>query len=105
MLFGGSVAMILAVFRQFFSGFWFHPIGFLLGATNLNGGANWGSLLVAWMIRASVLKVGGAQAVVRKLQPFFIGVFIGCVVCIAAFTAINGMAIAHGAKNFYYGIP
>lgn len=105
MLFGGGMAMILAVLRQFFSGFWFHPIGFLLGATNLDAGANWGSLLVAWIIRASVLKIGGAQAVVRKLQPFFIGVFIGCVVCIAMFTAINGIAIANGAKNFYYGIP
>ena len=105
MVFGGGVAMILAILRQFFSGFWFHPIGFILGATHLNDGANWGTLLVAWIIRASVLKVGGAQAVVRKLQPFFIGVFIGCVVCIGVFTAINGVAVANGAKNFYYGIP
>ncbi len=105
MLFGGIVTMILAVFRQFFSGFWFHPIGFLLGATNLDQGANWGTLLVAWIIRATVLKIGGAQAVVKKLQPFFIGVFFGCVVSIALFTAINGIAVANGSKSFYFGIP
>ncbi len=105
MVYGGSTAVLLALGRQFFSGFWFHPIGFILGSTHLNDGANWGSLLVAWAIRALVLKVGGAQAVTRKLQPFFIGVFIGCVICIAAFTLVNGLSVAQGSRNFYHGIP
>ncbi len=105
MMLGGGGAMLLAVLRQFFSGFWFHPIGFILGSTHLNDGANWGSLLFAWAIRMLVLKTGGATAVTRKLQPFFLGVFIGCIVSIAFFTLVNGIAVANGSKNFYYGIP
>ena len=105
MVYGGVVTMALALLRQFFSGFWFHPIGFMLGATHLNDGANWGSLLVAWAIRFTVLKVGGATAVTGKLQPFFLGAFVGCVASIAMFTVINAFAMANGSSHFYYGIP
>ena len=105
MVYGGVVTMALALFRQFFSGFWFHPIGFLLGATHLNDGANWGSLLFAWAIRFTVLKVGGATAVTGKLQPFFLGAFMGCVANIALFTVINAIAVSSGSSHFYYGIP
>ena len=105
MLYGGIVTVILATLRQFFSGFWFHPIGFLLGSTHLNDGANWGSLLVAWAIRYTVLKVGGAPAVTKKLQPFFLGSFAGCVVSIFIFTVINTISVSSGSSHFYYGIP
>ena len=105
MVYGGVVTMALALFRQFFSGFWFHPIGFLLGATHLNDGANWGSLLFAWAIRFTVLKVGGATAVTKKLQPFFLGAFMGCVASIAMFTVVNAIAVSNGSTNFYSGIP
>lgn len=105
MVYGGVATMALAILRQFFSGFWFHPVGFLLGATNLNEGANWGSLLVAWAIRYAVLKVGGATAVTKKLQPFFLGAFMGCVASIAMFTVVNAIAVSNGSTNFYSGIP
>ncbi|MCL1857143.1 MAG: hypothetical protein FWF84_05860, partial [Kiritimatiellaeota bacterium] len=54
-VFGGVVTAILCVIRQFFAGFWFHPIGFVLGSSHMAGGL-WGSALAAWIIRATVLK-------------------------------------------------
>lgn len=71
-----GVAVLLALLRQFFSGFWFHPIGFILSSTNFMDYI-WGSALTAWAVRLTVLKFGGAATVREKLQPFFVGVFLG----------------------------
>ncbi len=76
----GAITMALTWLRQIFAGFWFHPVGFILGSTAGGGGFLnyiWGSLLVAWAIRWVVLKFGGAVTVRTKLQPLFIGVFVG----------------------------
>ena len=57
-----------------------HPIGFILGSTSGGGGFIgyvWGSLLAAWVIRSIVLWFGGAVTVRTKLQPLFVGVFLG----------------------------
>ncbi len=105
MVFSGVTMAVLTVLRQYFAGFWFHPVGFMIGFTFQNDGANWGTLLVAWAIRYTVLKVGGARAVRTKLQPFFIGAFVGCVLAVGIFTAINGHSVAQGSPNFYNSIP
>ncbi|MBQ6924616.1 MAG: hypothetical protein IJQ73_08245 [Kiritimatiellae bacterium] len=101
----GVTMAVLAILRQYFAGFWFHPIGFMVGFTFQNFGANWGTLLVAFAIRWSVLKIGGAKAVRTKMMPFFVGVFVGCVLAIGLFTLVNGYAVAHGNANFYNLTP
>ena len=105
MLFGGGAMAVLTLLRQYFSGFWFHPIGFMLGWTNINNGAPWGTLLVAWLIRYTVLKIGGARAVRNKLLPFFTGAFIGCILRVATFTVINSHAYLSGSPNFAMLLP
>ena len=105
MLFCGSVMAVLTLLRQFFSGFWFHPIGFMLGWTNIDNGAPWGTLLVAWAIRLTVLKIGGARAVRNKLLPFFTGAFIGCILSVAVFTVVNTNAFLSGSPNFAMLLP
>jgi hypothetical protein len=70
------VAVVVTVLRQFFSGFWFHPVGVVLGSTNFLDYI-WGSALTAWVVRSVVLRLGGAATVREKLQPFFVGVFMG----------------------------
>ena len=58
MLLGGGVTAVLAVLRHFVSGFWFHPIGFIVGWTSMmDYGAPWGTLLVAWIIRYTTKKL------------------------------------------------
>ena len=69
---------VVAVIRQFFPGFWFHPLGVLLGPNWLST-LIWGSCLVAWLIRLTVLKLGGAMMVRNRLHPLFVGVFVGAV--------------------------
>ncbi len=105
MVFSGVTMAALTILRQYFAGFWFHPVGFMVGFTFQNDGANWGTLLVAWAIRYAVLKIGGARAVRSKLQPFFIGAFVGCVLAVGIFTFVNGRAAALGSPNFYEAIP
>ncbi len=84
-LYGAGIVGILTVLRQLFAGFWLHPIGFMLGSTHAmgsGGGALWGSFLTAWIIRLTVVKLGGAETVRTKLLPFFAGVFLASVLAI-----------------------
>jgi hypothetical protein len=74
--FGASTVAAITVLRQFFAGLWFHPIGLLVGSSWMIQEA-WGSLLLAWLIRFSVLKLGGAATVRTKLMPFAVGIFLG----------------------------
>ena len=101
----GAITMVLTLLRQFFAGFWFHPIGFIVGSSPMNSGANWGSLLVAWAIRGLVLKIGGATAVRHRLQPFFAGVFLGALTALLIFAVVNSFSVTHGSTNIYRAIP
>ena len=105
MVFSGVMMAVLTLLRQYFAGFWFHPVGLMLGFTSMNDGANWGTILLAWLIRLVVLKIGGARAVRTKLLPFFAGSFIGCVIAIVVMTVVNGNAVSTGIPNFYDLIP
>ena len=103
-IFGGAVTVVLAVLRQLFAGFWFHPIGFILGSAHMLEWA-WGSVLVAWAIRAVVLKFGGAATVKNKLFPFFVGVFLGSVVFIAINVIYAAYMQAQGVEQIYSVMP
>jgi len=74
--YSAGMTVVLATLRQIFSWFWFHPIGFVVGATPF-AAKIWGSALVAWLIRRVVLWMGGAATIRSKLQPFAVGMFIG----------------------------
>lgn len=79
---GAGMIFLLTVLRQYFAGFWFHPLGFLIGSTHMmNQGwmPLWGNFLAAWVIRFLVVKLGGAETVRKRLIPFFVGFFIAAV--------------------------
>jgi hypothetical protein len=99
-----AVTMVLTTIRQYLPGFWFHPVGFILGSSHMNDWA-WGSILVAWSIRASVLKFGGATSVRNKLQPFFVGAFVGAVAVIVLCMVINGISVAQGGTAIHGALP
>jgi len=86
----------VTILRQVFPGFWFHPIGIVLGGTADGLGMMmywsfnlWGSLLVAWAIRLAALKLGGAATVRNRLFPFFTGVFIAAMLAQFILCGIN----------------
>lgn len=88
-LFAATVTTILTILRQVFSGFWFHPIGFVVGSTVMMEYI-WGSVIVAFIIRAVTLRIGGAVVVREKLMPFFVGVFLASLVAYFALGMFNG---------------
>ena len=70
----GDLSPLAAVLRQFFAGFWFHPVGLLIGPTHMMDQV-WGSCLVALALRFAVVRMAGAEAVRARLLPAGIGVF------------------------------
>jgi len=87
--FGAAVTGILFVLRMLFAGFWFHPMGFIVGGSGMMSAA-WSSLLLAWLVRFTVLKFGGAAAVRTKLTPFAIGCLAGIGAIVLVYTFILG---------------
>lgn len=73
--FGAGGAAVITTLRQLFPGFWFHPIGFLVGPSTMMEKL-WGSLLVAYLVRWLVLRIGGAATVREKLVPAAVGIFL-----------------------------
>ena len=103
-IFGAVVTTVLTILRQLFAGFWFHPIGFILGSSHMLEGV-WGSVLTAWAIRATVLKFGGAATVKTKLFPFFVGLFLGSVVFMVINIAYAAHLQAGGVERIYNALP
>jgi hypothetical protein len=103
-VFGGVVTATLAILRQMFAGFWMHPIGFVLGPSILSQ-MIWGSLLVAWLLRFLFVRLGGGLAVRTKLQPFFIGVFLGACGSWLLWFAVGTILDARGVDLIYGGLP
>jgi hypothetical protein len=49
----------------------------------------WGSLLAAWAVRLSVLRLGGAATVREKLVPAAVGIFFAALAAHALYIAVN----------------
>jgi len=92
--FGGALTAAVTVLRQLFPGFWFHPIGLLVGPSDMVQGM-WGSLLAAWLVRLSVLRLGGAATVREKLVPVAVGITLAALVG-------HGLHIAGNAYFFFF---
>jgi hypothetical protein len=104
LIFGAAVTTALTILRQLFAGFWFHPIGFILGSSHMIEGV-WGSVLAAWAIRATVLKFAGAATVKTKLFPFFVGLFLGSVVFLVINIAMAAHLQASGVERIFHVMP
>lgn len=103
-LYGGIGTGVLVVLRQLFAGFWFHPVGFVLGPSHMMGFV-WGSFLVAWALRLIFVKFGGAEAVRTLLQPFFVGVFVAAILSMFWWGIYGSYAVATGTTVIYQGAP
>jgi hypothetical protein len=51
----------------------------------------WGSLLVAYLVRLAVLRLGGAATVREKLVPAAVGLFLAALLGHAAFILVNAL--------------
>ncbi|MFA6111567.1 MAG: DUF6785 family protein [Candidatus Latescibacterota bacterium] len=72
----GAVLMgVLSFLKARLVGFPIHPVGLALGLTHPINQV-WFSVFVAWLLKAGVLKYGGAH-LYRGLRPFFLGMVLG----------------------------
>ncbi len=97
--FGATAATLL---RQWFPGFGFHPVGFLVGPSSLMQAA-WGSLLVAYLLRLGVLRLGGAATVREKLVPAAIGVLLAVLAAHALHIVLNAYWFFFSKGNVKFG--
>jgi hypothetical protein len=89
MAFGAALTTAIGVLRQVFPGFWFHPVGLLMGPSGMMKDL-WGSLLLAALLRYGVLKLGGAKAVRERLVPAAVGILLAALLGYALYIALNG---------------
>ena len=102
--FAVAMTTILTVLRQYFAGFWFHPFGYIMGSTFMMMNV-WGSCLLAWAIRLTVLKLGGAATVKNRLIPFAVGVFLAGVFMYLVMTIHGTFLLGQNVDRIYIMVP
>ncbi|MEI6518769.1 MAG: DUF6785 family protein [bacterium] len=97
---GIAVTLILALCRGLFIWFPLHPIGYVL-ATTFFGRTMWFSILIAWLVRVIVLKIGGVHSIRKGLTPFAVGMFLACISSIIVFEVVGFVLRAQGITSVY----
>lgn len=72
---GGAMTLFLSFMRQRFVWWPFHPIGYVMAATNTSY-SFWGYYFIAWVLKALVLRYGGMK-LYRQSLPLAYGLIIG----------------------------
>lgn len=100
--FGAAITAILGVLRLRLEEWPLHPIGFLLSYT-APVTHMWFNIFLGWLIKALVVKFGGAT-LFRRSQPLFIGLIIGEAVAAAIFlsTALVLAGLGEPYKRIYF---
>lgn len=95
---GFSAAMTLGLIRQRWTGFPLHPVGYAV-SSSWSMAVLWVPMLIAWVIKGAILRVGGLSAYRRGL-PFFIGLIVGeCVM--GSLWSLIGLALGLPIYPFY----
>ena len=88
---GAALAALLTFANHHIAGWPLHPAGLVLGMTQ-NIRFDWFSIFLAWLLKAAILRYGGAS-LFRQARPFFIGLLLG------ASVGIGGASLA---VSFFY---
>lgn len=91
---GFALVLLLAGARRLFLRFPLHPVGLLIALTE--GYNAWGMLLLVWIIKSVVLRIGG-MSTYRRLIPLFIGIVVGHYV---AAGLIWSLIASYGGEGF-----
>jgi len=95
---GFGTAITLGMIRQRWTGFPLHPVGYAV-SSSWSMAVLWVPMLIAWVIKAAVLRLGGLSAYRRGL-PFFIGLIVGeCVM--GSLWSLAGLAFGLPIYPFY----
>lgn len=107
---GAAVMLVLLVCRSFFLSFPLHPIGYVVVAGytagqyfNPQGAVNilWGPMLIAWLIKRTIFKVGGTE-LFGRLLPLFKGVIVGHLLAIVFWAVLRALAVVDPTKAIFF---
>ncbi|MEI6084619.1 MAG: DUF6784 domain-containing protein [Verrucomicrobiota bacterium] len=101
---GAGITVALAAVRAKLMWFPFHPIGYVLASSHLMRNI-WSTLLLAWIVRLAVFRIGGAQTIRRGLVPFCVGIFLACIVSIVIFDGVGIVLRTQGIREVYATMP
>ena len=73
--FGGITMLFLIFMRRRFLWWSIHPIGYIMRTTWV-ATYSWGSFLIGWLLKRTILKYGGIK-IYRNARPFFLGMILG----------------------------
>jgi len=76
-IFGGFFCGLLIFLRMRFVWWPIEPIGIILGSSAVTGWFMFTALVVAWVIKMLVLKIGGTSLYEKTALPFSSGLFVG----------------------------
>ena len=79
----------------------FHPLGFILGTAYGDSTPMWFPMFVAWISKATILRIGGLR-MYRTGIPFFLGLTIGHFFMAGIFWPIFSLFLAPEASNAYH---
>jgi hypothetical protein len=88
-LLGGAVTLLLIGARQRYLWWPFHPIGYVIGATN-TATMFWSNYFLAWLLKVSLLRYGGMR-LYRAAVPFFVGLILGDIATQAAWSLVTSI--------------
>ena len=91
---GGVLMAAMTYLKNHFVGFPFHPIGLALGLTHPVHSA-WFSVFLAWMVKAAILKYGGAKLYLY-MRPFFLGLVLGTFASAGVWLVVDALTGATG---------
>ena len=97
---GFTATLLLAWGRSALPGFPFHPLGFAMSAT-WGVIVLWFSMLVAWLIKAPLLRYGG-MPLYRRARPLFLGMSFGEFFSAAVWAVL---ALLYGVETPVYPWP
>lgn len=97
---GSGITLVLTYLRIRFAGFWLHPLGYVLANTGFIASV-WGSLLVAWIVKFSALKLGGPRLIRESLTPLFAGLFVGGLAGIIYWDVVAAAVLLAGGSDVY----
>ena len=91
---GGGFEFLLMLGQHRWHWWPLHPIGFAVAFGWLTSSV-WFSALIAWVLKAVILHVGGGK-LFRTLKPFFLGLILGEVLTAGAWVVVYSLTVEYG---------
>lgn len=94
---GAALVLLLWATQARFTSMWLHPLGYCAGPS-LNW--VWFPFLIAWVLKAVILRYGGDRGY-RRLIPFFLGLVLGDYITGAVWALVSPALGMQGYKIFH----